>query len=501
MTVKCAPSQATRITPSRRSVLTTGLLGGGLVAATSLGNGVTAAAATDGLPYSSEPSVRGNGFDEAGLPNSSALGGTVWSHQPVGFASLPALGLDGTTGGAGGNIVHARTAAELRSFASASEALVVILHGSIVFDAYEKLRVQSNKSFLGAGSGAEVVNAGFKLINIANVIFRNFTVRDSYIPGDFEGKRPDNDRDGIQVDTSHHIWVDHMYFTRLGDGLVDTRKDCDYVTYSWNVFADHNKAIGEGWTENVVTQLTFHHNWIRNTHQRNASLDNVLAGHVYNNYLQDISSYGMLGRNAARLVVEGNYFQDVRNPLNIQDPEGELAASGNIFEDCVGVNSAPRGAAFDPASHYQYRLDPADAVPALVGRFAGPLGGTESVPADVVTVALDGSGDFGSIRAAVGSVPSGYSRPVTIRLGPGVYDEPVVIWQDRNGITLEGGTGNAADVVLTFKEGVTLLVAGNGTVVRNLTVTSGKIQTGFVVLTTGEDVSYENVTVLNGRHG
>ncbi|MGX9899032.1 pectinesterase family protein [Arthrobacter sp. SA17] len=162
---------------------------------------------------------------------------------------------------------------------------------------------------------------------------------------------------------------------------------------------------------------------------------------------------------------------------------------------------APRGAAFDPASRYQYRLDAAEAVPALVGRFAGPLGGTESVPADVVTVALDGSGDFGSIRAAVGSVPSGYSRPVTIRLGPGVYDEPVVIWQDRSGITLEGSTGNTADVVITFKEGVSLLVAGNGTAVRHLTVTSGKIQTGFVVLTTGEDVSYENVTVLDGRHG
>ncbi|MGX9899034.1 pectate lyase family protein [Arthrobacter sp. SA17] len=216
MTVKSGLPQATAATPSRRSVLATGLAGGGLVAATSLGSGVSAAAATDGLHYSSEPSLEGSGFDEAGLPNSSALGGTVWSRHPAGFASLPGLGLDGTTGGAGGSIVHARTAAELRSFANASEALVVILHGSIVFDAYEKLRVQSNKSFLGAGSDAEVVNAGFKLINVANVIFRNFTVRDSYIPGDFEGKRPDNDRDGIQVDTSHHIWVDHMYFTRLG---------------------------------------------------------------------------------------------------------------------------------------------------------------------------------------------------------------------------------------------------------------------------------------------
>jgi pectate lyase len=498
--------------PTRRSVIAAGLAGTALMAACPA---VAAAAPAPGVQASENPASESstahrspgawgtpaNGFAEAQLPKPGALDGSIWSEAPTGFASLPGYGLQGTTGGAGGKIIHVRTAAGLREAARAVEHLVVILHGSIVFGSYEKLVVQSHKSFLGFGAGAEVVNAGFKLITVGNVIFRNFTVRDSYIPGDFDGKRPDNDRDGIQVDTSHHIWVDHMFFVRLGDGLVDTRKDCDLVSYSWNVFADHNKALGEGWTANVVTRLTLHHNWIRNTHQRNASIDNTAAAHVYNNLLEDISSYGMLGRNAARMVVEGNYFSDVRNPLKHQGAGGGLTARGNVFSGCTGDTGTEFGTAFDPAESYPYRIGPAVAVPALVRRFAGPAGGTLSPAPGLIRVALDGTGDVGSIRAAVGLIPAGSTRPVTIELQPGVYREPAVIWKDRRNVTLRGATGRAADVVLTAEEGVTLWAGGDGTVVRDLTVTSDSPQDGDVVRTTGSGVEYVNVTVLNGRAG
>jgi hypothetical protein len=68
-------------------------------------------------------------------------------------------------------------------------------------------------------------------------------------------------------------------------------------------------------------------------------------------------------------------------------------------------------------------------------------------------------------------------------------------------VTLRGATGRAADVVLTAEEGVTLWAGGDGTVVRDLTVTSDSPQDGDVVRTTGSGVEYVNVTVLNGRAG
>jgi pectate lyase len=497
-----AQSQKQGMNIRRRTLLAAGLTAGGLVTSGLLSPAATAAGHS-GLNATGTGGA--DGFAEAGLPVNHALGGSLagasWTDAPEGFAGVTANGRAGTTGGAGGRLVHAGTPDQLRAFAKSDGPLVVILHGELAFPQYEKLTVTANKSFLGAGEGAAVVNAGFKLINVSNVVFRNFTVRDSYIPGDFAGKRPDNDRDGIQMDTCTHVWVDHMHFTRLGDGLVDIRKDCDNVTLSWNVFSDHNKALGEGWTQNVVTRLTLHHNWIRNTHQRNASLDNTAASHVYNNYLEDISSYGMLGRNAALLVVEGNYFRDVRNPLHHQGPGGELVARSNIFEQCSGNTGEQRGAAFDPAAAYAYELTPTAAVPALVRAFAGPLGGTEPAAAGVITVALDSTGDFASIRAAIGAIPPNNPGPVTVVLQPGTYHEPAVIWGDRRNVTLAGATGNAADVVLTTSEGVTLLVAADGSTVRDLTVTSDGPQDGNVLQSTGRNVSYANVTVLNGTSG
>ena len=478
----------------RRTLLSAGLAAGTVISTSLFGPAASAlAAGGDSAGFSDS-----NGFSEAGLPINRGRGGS-WTEAPAGFAGVASHGRDATTGGAGGRLVHASTPDQLRAFAKSAEPLVVILHGDVVFTQYEKLTVISNKSFLGAGEGAAVVNAGFKLVNVSNVIFRNFTLRDSYIPGDFVGKRPDNDRDGIQMDTSTHVWVDHMHVTRLGDGLVDIRKDCDNVTLSWNVFSDHNKALGEGWTQNVVTRLTLHHNWIRNTHQRNASLDNTAASHVYNNYLENISSYGMLGRNNALLLVEGNYFRDVRNPLHHQGPGGGLRARNNVFEQCTGNAGEERGETFNPA--YSYELTPTRAVPALVRAFGGPLGGTEPAVREIITVALDGTGDFASIRAAVGAIPANNPIPVTVLLQPGTYHEPSVIWGDRRNITLAGATGNPVDVILSNSEGVTLLVAADGSALRDLTVTSHLPQSGHVLLLTGRDVTLTNVAVLNGTAG
>ncbi len=86
-------------------------------------------------------------------------------------------------------------------------------------------------------------------------------------------------------------------------------------------------------------------------------------------------------------------------------------------------------------------------------------------------------------------------------LQPGTYHEPSVIWGDRRNVTLAGATGNAADVVLTNSEGVTLVVAACGSTVRDLTVTSDTPQDGNVLQSTGRNVSFANVTVLNGTSG
>jgi pectate lyase len=418
-------------------------------------------------------------LDAAGTPEA------MWKQTPDGFASLPGYGLAGTTGGQAGRTVTASTIQELTDYAAAEEPLVIFIRGSLAATEYVKIPVAANKSFIGTGAGAEVVNAGFKLINTSNVIFRNFTIRDSYIPGDWDGKRPDNDRDGIQLDTTHHVWVDHMKIQRMGDGLIDTRKDSDLVTYSWNVFADNNKALGVGWTGNAVTRMTIHHNWIRNTTQRNFSLDNTAAAHVYNNYLQDVGQYGMMGRNAAKVVLEANTFTAVQDPIVAKDPDTEVVNRDNIFNGTRGRKDNV-GAAFDPAQNYAYQKDEAARVPDIVSAGAGPRENKAPNNTTEITVALDGTGDFGSLQAAIGSVPSGSTLPRTITVKPGTYRESVNVWADRPNLTIQGATANPADVVISYDlpaNGVkfyggtwgaggsaTLNVLAEGTTIRNITV-------------------------------
>lgn len=443
--------------------------------------------------------------------------GALWKQRPDGFASLPGNGLEGTTGGQAGRHVSVSSLDELKAYAAAEEPLVIFLKGTIAAQDYVKIPVTSNKSFIGMGAGVELVNAGFKLISVSNVIFRNFTVRDSYIPGDWDGKRPDNDRDGIQLDTSHHVWVDHMKVERMGDGMIDTRKDSDYLTYSWNVFADNNKALGVGWTSNAVTKMTIHHNWIRNTVQRNFSLDNTAAAHVYNNYLQDIGQYGMMGRNSAKVVLEGNYFTAVPDPVLAKDPATQIVNRDNIFDSTRGRQDNV-GSAFEPTQFYAYAKDDAAKVPALVTSGAGPRENKATSTTSDITVALDGSGDFASIQAAIGSISVGNTRPRTITIKPGFYREVVNVWADRPNVTLQGATGDPADVVISYDtpangdkffggtwgaEGsATLTVSADDVTLRDLTIENAYDEAvngpspAFAVVVTGEHVALAETVIL-----
>ncbi|GGN93580.1 hypothetical protein GCM10010112_82000 [Actinoplanes lobatus] len=404
-----------------------------------------------------------------------------------GFAAVAGNGLVTTTGGAGGRVVTATTLEDLKTYAVATHPLVIRVRGSIAVTPFgDMIKVGSDKTIVGAGPAAEIVGGGLYINQQHNVIVRNLTIRDSYVPGDWDGKESTNDNDGIRIDTSHHIWIDHNRIERVGDGAIDTRKDCDFVTVSWNVIADTNKALGLGWTTNVITHVTAHHNWIRNTFQRNWSIDNAAAAHLYNNYLQDVGQYGTMSRNAAKVVVQNSWFDHVNDPLVAKDAASELVQSGNIFDGSSGRRDTA-GTAFDPATFYPYALDPADLVPDLVRAGAGPQSAGQRPATSVVTVALDGSGDYASLMGALGAALN-RSGPLTIVIKPGVYREVVRVWQDMPGVTLVGTGRNPSDVVITYD------ISAGGTKFYGGTYGSAGSPT-FTTL--GDDVTVRNLTLAN----
>ncbi|MEU0803991.1 pectinesterase family protein [Streptomyces sp. NPDC005970] len=404
-------------------------------------------------------------------------GATTWTDKPDGFAATAG----GTTGGAGGKVVTVRTQQDLTAYASAPDPYIIRIAGSIDVDPFgSDIVVTSNKTLIGVGSTAEIVHGELHLNpGTHNVIIRNLTIRDSYVEGDWDGKT--QDFDAIQMDSVHHVWIDHNTFTRMGDGLLDIRKDSDYVTVSWNVFKDHNKALGLGWTDNVTTNITLHHNWFTGIKQRSPSIDNAAHAHLYNNYLSaqyrdedPVWTYGNWSRGRTKMVIENSYYDGIRNPYQA-DETAELVQRGSIARDTTGRHDT-RGEAFDPRDFYPYRLDPAAAVPALVKRFSGPQSGLGTDT--VLRVAADGSGDFRTVQAAVNAVPAGNDGRITIAIAPGTYREQVRVPADKPRLTFLGTGRDRGDTVIVYDTpaeyggstgSATVLIAASDVTARHLT--------------------------------
>jgi pectin methylesterase-like acyl-CoA thioesterase len=294
---------------------------------------------------------------------------TTWSDDPDGFASVAG----GTTGGRGGTTVTVDNQADLVKYATATESYVIRIASTIpISPRGTMIRVAANKTIIGVGATGQIAYGGFYVTTgMRNVIIRNLTIRDTLMPDDDPGDKV-YDFDAIRLDTADHIWIDHNHLTRMNDGLLDSRKDTTYLTVSWNILSDNNKSFGIGWTPNLTAQMTIHHNWIYNSIQRNPSIDNVARAHLYNNYLQNVTSYGNFVRGLTKAVIENSYFDAVHNPYYVE--AGELVQRGNRTVNCTWSDGlvTEKGAAFDPGAYYSYILDPVENVPALLRSGSGP---------------------------------------------------------------------------------------------------------------------------------
>ncbi|MDT0613906.1 pectinesterase family protein [Streptomyces lancefieldiae] len=412
--------------------------------------------ATGTLVYGSDLGVFGSGAREA----SAAASAPDWATATAdGFASVNALGQNGTYGGRDGETVTVRTQAELEKYATAAEPYVIVVAGTIdMAPVGKEIKVASDKTIVGSGTAGQIVGGGFFLgTGVHNVIIRNLTIRDSY-QGVWNDK--EHDFDAIQMDGAHHVWIDHNDLRHMADGLIDVRKDSTNVTVSWNKLSDNNKTFGIGWTDNVTTDITVHHNWFRETEQRNPSTDNAAHAHLYNNYLEDApgtdvtSAYGNYARGRTKMVLENSYFQGVRNPVT-RDSTAALVQRGSVFTGTSGRNESGGGTAFDPKTYYAYTLDKAADVPSLLRSGTGPRGSIGTTPAatkaaTTLTVAQDGSGQYRTVQAAVNAVPANNPDRVVIAVKPGTYRETVRIPSNKPHVTLQGTGSSRKDTVIVY---------------------------------------------------
>lgn len=234
------------------------------------------------------------------------------------------------------------------------------------------VRVGSNKSILGATEDAGIYGHGFSIIRQRNVIIRGLHFCCAIAPDD-----------GVRIDNSTNVWVDHNEFYSdrdhdkdYYDGLVDINNGADYVTISWNKFHDHFKTslIGSsddsGHSDIGKLHVTYHHNYFLNCYSRVPSIRFGTA-HIYNNYYENIEGSGINSRMGAQVLVESNLFRNTKRPIstNLDSREEGYAVERNNDFGGSENNITRIGTFTEPP--YTYRLDRISKLRYLVERNAG----------------------------------------------------------------------------------------------------------------------------------
>jgi pectinesterase len=137
---------------------------------------------------------------------------------------------------------------------------------------------------------------------------------------------------------------------------------------------------------------------------------------------------------------------------------------------------------------------------------AAALVAASAVPATAassITVAADGSGNYSTIQAAIAAAGSG----TVITVKPGTYHGQVSIPAAKSGITIQGSTGTATDVVITGNTpqstagaagSATLLNLAKNTSITGMTIqnTYGVGSQALAVYAGGDRQVYRNVRML-----
>ncbi|WP_329105064.1 DUF1080 domain-containing protein [Micromonospora sp. NBC_01699] len=301
---------------------------------------------------------------------------------PIGFASVNALGQNGTTGGAGGPTVTVDTPAELLAAIAQSGPLNIRVSGMIALPG-PMHDVTSDKTIVGVGASSGITGGGLNIglpssdvtvppaNAVHNVIVRNLNFRNTV-------------DDAVNVQQhSHHVWIDHNDLSTGYDGLIDIKRGSSYVTVSWNHTHHHTKNMLLGHDDSNAAQdtgylkVTYHNNWFDRTPQRNPRVRFGEPVHVFNNYFVYNTDVGVACQMDSGCIVEGNYFEDVEVPWSISyaGDRGRLVARNNVL---VGTSEPgdSGGTVQEPSTYYSYTVTDPNSIKAVVmaGSGTGKIG-------------------------------------------------------------------------------------------------------------------------------
>lgn len=258
-----------------------------------------------------------------------------------------------------------------------------------------RITVPSNTTIIGVGADAQLLNAAILISNVENVIVRNLKIANpcdiapKWDPNDGPEGNWNSEYDGIVIENSKHVWIDHNHFTdapitddrmpiennkrvECHDGALDVKKGSDYVTASYNVFELHEKNNLIGSSDSAKDDeghltMTFNGNLFSDVAER---APRVRFGkvHLYNNYHQASKfhpvyphQYSVGVGYKARIISTANVF-DIAGAKSCEDVvknPGSKSRPGAIIDTASLLN----GAALDLANQCHISADVGWAVP------------------------------------------------------------------------------------------------------------------------------------------
>ena len=217
-------------------------------------------------------------------------------------------------------IIGCITADDCDKFLSTEEGLQV--KGA---KAYQEMNI----TIEGVGDDATTYGFGFLLRSAASIELRNFA---NMMCMD----------DAVSIDTKNaNIWVHHldMFYGQpggdadqaKGDGTIDMKGDSKNITVAYNHLWDSGKASLCGMkSETGPNWITYHHNWFDHSDSRHPRI-RTMSVHVYNNYFDGNSKYGVGAAYQSNAFVENNYFRNCKYPMLISMQGSDMDGGKGTF--------------------------------------------------------------------------------------------------------------------------------------------------------------------------
>jgi len=222
-------------------------------------------------------------------------------------------------------IIGTIKAEDMDKFSSSAEGLQI--KGKAAYS-------EMNITIEGVGNDATIHGFGFLMRNACSIELRNFAIMLCM-------------DDAVSMDTDNsNLWIHNLdlFYGRpggaadqkKGDGTLDIKGDSKYSTLSYNHMWDNGKSSLCGMTsESGPNYLTYHHNWFDHSDSRHPRI-RTMSVHIYNNYYDGNSKYGVGATSGSDVFVENNYFRNCKYPM-LSSKQGSDVHNG------VGTSDQTKG--------------------------------------------------------------------------------------------------------------------------------------------------------------